>query len=396
MRVAIVGAGIGGLTAAAYLLRDRHEVVCYERVASLREVGAGLQMAPNGSRLLHRLGLRDALERVAVRPVMDEYRSTDGTVQATESLVGYEQRYGAPLYTIHRADLHDMLRSLIPASAIKLSTEFVGLDQSADAVTLRFADGSSAEADVVIGADGIRSRVRTLVSDDAPRFGGKYTFRCLCPIEKAGPPPPGGPKIVVTYAPTRSAVLYPISAGRFMNVAGVVPSSLELAESWTNVGRVEDILAAFEGWHEDLLRPIAAAERVLIRPLYDREPIERWGEGRFTLLGDAAHPMFPYAAQGAVQAIEDACVLALSLRGVDREAAADALRAYEKSRHERTAWLQRASAEVNETHDQVTAQIEGAGDGEAAQLEQKEDPEQRLLFGFDVETGEMWKPPAKG
>ncbi|XXX77618.1 FAD-dependent monooxygenase [Sorangium sp. So ce134] len=345
VRIAIIGGGIGGLTAAQVLLRAGHEVTCFEQAAELREVGAGIQVGPNASRVLHRLGLAEPLAKVAVQPVAFEIKRWD-TGKVLSAMPGNPEiarRYGAPYYTMHRADLHAVLREAVPDAAVRLGARCVGVTHGEREVIVRFADGSTHAADAVIGADGIRSQIRRSLADEAPRFSGHVSCRVLVPAAKvqalASPA-----TVRIWLGPGQHMVYYPVSAGSLLNLATAMPSRSPGAESWTREGRREDALARLAGWHEDLHAILSAADGTLELALYDRAALARPGEGRVTLLGDAAHPMLPFFAQGAAQAIEDAWVLGRCLEGVAPEGVASALRRYERARARRAAQLQRLSA----------------------------------------------------
>ncbi|XYH98792.1 FAD-dependent monooxygenase [Sorangium sp. So ce1128] len=345
VRIAIVGGGIGGLTAAQVLLRAGHEVTCFEQVAELREVGAGIQVGPNASRVLHRLGLAEPLAKVAVQPVTFEIKRWD-TGRVLSAMPGnpdVSRLYGAPYYTMHRADLHAALRAGVPDAALHLGARCVGVTHGAREVIVRFADGSTHAADAVIGADGLRSQIRRTIADDAPRFSGHVACRVLVPAARVLPLA-SPPAVRIWLGPGQHIVCYPVSGGSLLNLATAIPSRSPAAESWTREGRREDALARFAGWHEDLHTIMNAADETLQLALYDRAALARPGEGRVTLLGDAAHPMLPFFAQGAAQAIEDAWMLGRCLEGVTPEGVAGALRRYELARARRVAQLQRLSA----------------------------------------------------
>jgi salicylate hydroxylase len=344
LNVAVVGGGIGGLTAVLTLRRAGHEAVCFERAGELGEVGAGIQIGPNASRLLHRLGLSEALAAVAVEPARLQFRRWNSGALIKELVTGPEvtATYGAPHYTLHRADLHRVLADTIADGVVRPGLDCVGADQDDDGVNLRFADGTSHRADVVIGADGLGSQLRRLVSAGVPRFSGKAAWRVLVPAE-AVPDLAEPPTLRMWLGPGKHAVSYPVSAGRLLNLAAALPATIADTESWTREGPADELAAALDGWDPELQSIVAAAKTTLRLPLFDRPPLERPGAGRVTLLGDAAHPMLPFFAQGAAQAIEDAWVLARVLRNATRATAPDALRRYERARHARTATVQRRS-----------------------------------------------------
>jgi salicylate hydroxylase len=346
LRIAVIGGGIGGLAAAVALLREGHEVVCFERVATLREVGAGVQISPNAAAVLHRLGLAEAVERVAVRPSAVLFRRwDDGRVVGRHGCnPEAEQRFGAPYYTFHRADLHDVLRAAVPSSAIALGSRCVGVEQSADCVEVHFEDGARHTADVVVGADGFHSILRRRISADAPRFSGSCSFRGVVPATEV-PSAGEGATIDLWLGPNRSGAAYPVSSGRLVTFTAVAPMGVETVSEMVADGRPEEVIAAFAGWHEDFVAILRAAKRTVVLPLYDRAQLPRWVDGRVALLGDAAHPMLPFFAQGAAQAIEDALALAVGLRGAERDSVAEGLQRYEGLRRERTEEVRRRSAE---------------------------------------------------
>jgi salicylate hydroxylase len=374
-RIAIVGGGIGGLAAAAFLHRAGLPCTVYEQASELREVGAGVVVAPNAARLLRKLGALDELARRAVRLETGwEFRRwQDGTVLSWENLdTACEELYGEHTYAVHRADLLEVIRLAVPAGAVRLGKRVTQVDGTAggagtgstavaptagagdasgrDAgdpyrsgpVTLRFAGGESVEADIVIGADGIHSVVRRALAQAVPpTYSGLCAFRALVPAERA-PEFARRPAHVLWLGPDHHLVHYPVSAGRYVNLVAFAPAGGYTTESWTATATVEEFLAEFTGWDTRLTGLIEAAGTPGRWALLDRAPLPRWSEGCVTLLGDAAHPMFPFFAQGAAQAIEDGAVLARCLADGIADPAA-ALRAYEAERLPRASRLQEIS-----------------------------------------------------
>ncbi|MGW5410537.1 FAD-dependent monooxygenase [Actinomadura geliboluensis] len=345
-RIAIVGGGIGGLAAGAFLRREGITATVYEQASQLREVGAGLVAAPNMARLLRRLGVLDTFAARAVRlDVGWEFRRwRDGSVLSAEDLASAcERLYGEHTYTAHRADLLDVLRSAVPDDAVRLGKRCVELTMRAHGrPVLRFADGETVEPDVVIGADGIHSIVRGVITEAASAtYSGICAFRALVPSERA---PAFARRNAQTLwiGPDHHLVHYPVSAGRFVNLVAFAPAGDDAVESWTATATVEEFLHEFEGWDPRLTALIRAAGTPGRWALLDRPPLRRWTEGAVTLLGDAAHPMFPFFAQGAAQAIEDAAVLARCLAD-DPDDPPRALRRYERLRIPRTTRLQEVS-----------------------------------------------------
>ncbi|MEV7013212.1 FAD-dependent monooxygenase [Streptosporangium sp. NPDC051022] len=349
MRVAIIGGGLGGLATALLLRQAGIEAVVYEQAAELREVGAGIIVAPNMVRPLTRAGLGDRLADFAVRleAAWELRRWQDGRVLFSQRM-GAECRrlYGVDCYVAHRADLLAMLVEALPPDAVRLNRRLTGLRQDEREVELTFAGGqegaqeSTVLADVVVGADGIHSTVRpSIVTEAPPRFSGLCAYRCLVPADEA-PELMVRPVQTIWLGPGRHFVHYPISGGRLVNVVAIVPSEDWRLESWTADGRLEDLAREFETWDPVLGRLIGAAAGTKRWALYDRSPLERWTDGRITLLGDAAHAMLPFLGQGACQAIEDASVLARCLEEATPRTAAAALLRYEEIRRPRASQVQ--------------------------------------------------------
>lgn len=345
LRVAIIGGGIGGLSAALALLRQGFDVQVYEQAARFGEIGAGIQISPNASRLLYRYGLAAEMDRYGVRPRAVHQKRWDNAATLQRALLGpeVEARFGAPYFHFHRGDLAALLANAIPSERTHAGHRLVELDETGDRIVARFDNGASAEADLLIGADGIHSRVRHLVfGPERPRFTGCVAWRGLVPAERIA-------HLDIEVAshnwmgPGAHCVHYWVSAGRFMNVVCVVEHGAWTSESWTDKGRVEDVLALYEGWHPTVRGLISAFPETFIWALHDRLPLPRWSEGRVTLLGDACHPMLPMMAQGAAQAIEDGAALAALLKTMPDDVPA-ALRRYEAVRKPRATRLQEASA----------------------------------------------------
>jgi len=380
-RITIVGGGIGGLAAAAFLHRAGLESTVYEQAAQLTEIGAGVVVAPNAARLLRRLGVLDSLAARAVR--LDtgwEFRRwQDGTILSAEDLATRcEALYGEHTYTAHRADLLDAVSQAVPGAAVRLGKRCVRIDTSGDnrsgfhPVTLTFADGETVTADLVIGADGIHSMVRAALTEPAPAtYSGLCAFRALVPAEQA-PPFARRPAQTLWLGPDHHLVHYPVSKGTLINLVAFAPAGGYTTESWTATATVAEFRAEFEGWDRRLTDLIAAAGTPGRWALLDRAPLTSWGSGPVTLLGDAAHPMFPFFGQGAAQAIEDAASLANCLaaeflgKDTGKASTADAsaaLRRYEALRIPRTTRLQRVSharAHVNHLPDGAEQQARDA------------------------------------
>jgi salicylate hydroxylase len=345
MQVAIVGGGIGGLSAALQLLKVGFDVDIYEQAPQLSEIGAGIQISPNASRLLQRSGLKAAMDSVGVRPrAVHQRRWDDGrTLQCAPLGPEVEAAFGAPYYHFHRADLANLLAGALPQECLHVGHKLIGLEQKGARVIARFESGATAEADLLVGADGIHSRVRELVSGpEKPHFTGCVAWRGLVPAERVR-------HLGIEIAshswlgPGGHVVHYWVSGGRMMNVVCVVEQGDWEKESWTDKGEVADVLARFEGWHPMVRSLVGAFSETFVWALHDRSELPCWSDGRVTLLGDACHPMLPMMAQGAAQSIEDGAALAALLRALPGDVRG-ALARYEAVRKPRATKLQQASA----------------------------------------------------
>ena len=343
-RVAIVGGGIGGLAAALALDRRGIEVAVYEQAARISEIGAGITMSPNALKALRALGLEQAAVAIGYQAddsVIRSWRS--GRVITRQKRSGtIVERFGASFLTIHRADLLQIVAAAVPERVIHLGAECVGVVPDGGAAVARFADGREVEADIVIGADGIHSTVReSLFGPDAPHFTGCVCWRGLVPIE-ALPPGSRATEMTSWWGPHGHVVHYRVRRGELVNFVAHIDSDAWTEESWTRECDRAELMTTYARWNESLLRLFESSERYYKWALYDRDPLDSWGKGRASLLGDAAHPMLPYLGQGACMAIEDGCVLAdLVARTPDDPALA--LRDYERLRMPRTRQAQLGS-----------------------------------------------------
>jgi salicylate hydroxylase len=341
LRVAVVGAGIGGLSAAIALRRHGLHVDVYEQAAALGEVGVGMHLGSNGSRILHRWGLADRLSEVAVRPAALEVRTwQDGRVVNREPMgAAWAARFGSPYYTVRRTDLHRLLAEQVPAEHVHLDRRLVGFADDGRQVRLEFADGA-ATADVLVGADGIHSVVRQSLAAGgaAPTFSGTSAFRGVVPIAAV----PGLPveTMFIWAGPDSRLLCYPVDGGRGLTFVAIVADPAWTLESWSAAGDPGDLVRLFEAWNPDAKAVVAAVGETRRWALCDREPLPAWTIGRATLLGDAAHPMLPHHGQGASQAIEDAVALGHLL--ATRPAAA-ALADYDALRRPHTTRVQLGS-----------------------------------------------------
>lgn len=342
LSIAIVGGGLGGLAAALFLRKAGLDVSVFEKAEALQEVGAGIVVPPNMMRPLRKLGLAEKLASFAVRleAAWEFRRWLDGRVLFVQPMgEECERLYGEHCYVAHRADLRAMFWQALRDPLIRLDHRCVEVNQTEDEVqiTLTGSTGQTTRvtADVLIGADGIHSVIREAITpNSSARFSGLCAFRCLVPTDKV-PEMALRPVQTIWLGPGRHFVHYPISGGRLVNIVAVTPAGSWRTESWTAEGNISDLVREFQGWDERLNQLILSATETRRWAIYDRAPLQKWTQGRMTLLGDAAHAMVPFFAQGAAQAIEDAVVLADCLTSADRNSVATALRRYENIRRPR-------------------------------------------------------------
>lgn len=344
LRIIIVGAGIGGLTAALALRRAGFDPLVCEQTSKILPVGAGIQISPNAARLLIGLGLGDALSRVCLIPTALETKDwrSGRTIFSIPMGPRSIDAYGAPYWHVHRADLHAILLHAVGSEGIRLGVRCTDFTQEENGVRVDVDGGGSVHGDVLIGADGIHSVVRTIAfGPERPRFSGNMAFRGLIPAAKAHALGIER-KATVWWGPGKHVVHYFVSSGEQLNFVAVVPASTWREESWLIEGTRDEVVADLKGWHPTVQALIGGLDRVHKQALYDRDPLARWSQGRVTLLGDAAHAMLPFQAQGAAQAIEDALVLTrcLSKNAADPKAA---LLDYERIRLPRTSRVQEVS-----------------------------------------------------
>lgn len=337
MRIIVAGGGIGGLSAALALARAGFSVEVMEQADALREVGAGLQLSPNATKVLRALGVLDRVEAAASRPDALELRigRTGQRIFTIPMGARAEKRYGAPYLHVHRADFVAALRDAAEAAGAKvtLASRVAAFTREGKVVRVGLDSGEIVEAGLLIGADGMHSAVRRqMFGEDHPRFTGSVAWRCLAPA-KAGI---GLPEAAVVWAgPGRHAVTYRVRRGELINFVGVVEQSEWRDESWSEAGDKAELRELFRKWAKPVVAVIDAAGTPSRWGLFDRDPLERWTKGRVALLGDACHPMPPFQAQGAAMAVEDAFVLARCLTE-QPDQPENALRTYETLRKPRT------------------------------------------------------------
>ncbi|MCY1286212.1 Kynurenine 3-monooxygenase [compost metagenome] len=383
MRILITGAGIAGLTAAIALHRKGIEVTLLEQAAALTEIGAGIQIAANGTRVLRELGLEQALSQRGVMPLSYDTRDiVTGRLLYTSPL-GREgaERWGAPLYNVHRADLIDLLAAQLPAGMLRLGTRCTGFSQDAEGVSVQLASGEVLRGDALIGADGIHSPVRRqLVGEEDIQFSNILMWRALIPAERLHDldlQERGN----YWVGPGRTLITYWVRSRQLYSVLASVPVAEVHRESWTESGDIDDLRRSFSGLEPRAQRMMDQIDSAFVTGMYYRDPIERWSFGRVTLMGDAAHPMVPFLAQGACQGMEDAWTLASVLAGSDSAGIEAALVEYERRRRPRTTRVQSgARAMVKLVHESEPARMR-ARDGRWKGM-QRIDPMTAATWGF--------------
>ncbi len=389
-KIVIVGGGIGGLAAALSLLKRGLDVEVYEQAPELKEVGAGIQISSNGTRVLYALGLEDPLKRVQVLPSRRVIRhwSTGETWNWFDLGATTAQRYGTPHVMLHRGDLHSLLADAVRAQkpdAVKLGRRCATISTDGDHAEVRFEDGESVRAAYVIGADGIHSKVRAgLFGADRPEFTGCVAWRGLVPMEKL---PPHLQTMLGTnwLGPHGHVLHYPVRRGEIMNFISFVERDDWQVESWVTQGTRDELANDFRGWHPDVHEIISRIETPYKWALMVRGPMPRWSQGRVTLLGDACHPTLPFLGQGGVMAVEDGYVVAACLDKYFDDPAT-AFTRYEEIRRDRTATVVRKSHENRRSAFSPALANPGAVAAEVAREWQQERVRERMewLYAHDA------------
>ena len=388
MKVLIVGAGIGGLTAALAALRRGLDVEVYEQAPALKEVGAGLQLSANGTRVLYELGVGERLKALSCEVEGKEIRlwNTGEAWKAFDLGKVSLERYGYPYFTVYRPDLLEVLVSAIGRERIHLGSKCVGFTQDEHVVALELDGGGTVSGDCLIGADGVHSRVRQILfGRDQPQFTGIVVWRGIVPMEDL----PGHMRRMVGsnwVGPGAHVVHYPLRAGKVTNFVGALERSDWQVESWSARGTTEELAADFKGWHDDIQALIRNIPVPYKWALMTRPPMSRWTVGRVTLLGDACHSMVPFLAQGAVMAIEDGFILARAL-SASQDLPAGLLK-YEEARRDRARKaVEGSAANIGRFHHPALADPAQARDYVAREWAGQNVAERyEWLFRYDVTT----------
>ena len=359
--VVVVGGGIGGLFAANALIAQGLKVSVHEQAPALGEVGAGVFLTPNSVRQLQRVGLGPAVEKWGARVGPEShYFRHDGApiapVQVTDS-AGWNATFG-----MHRADLVAMLAGTLPGGVVHTGHRATGYEQIGNRGRVTFANGETAESDIVVAADGIHSELRqNVVPPSKPVFSGSVAYRGLVEHERIPHWP--ADRWLMWLGKGKHFLSFPVRAGKLINYVGFVPADAEMKESWLAAGDPDVLRAEFAGWDPRIAELLAQVKTTFRWALYDREPLPVWTKGRLTLLGDAAHPMLPHLGQGANQGIEDGMALATILGRADNASAPAALVAYERLRRERVAQVQLGARQNGMRYDSSYADL-GVRDAE--------------------------------
>lgn len=386
--IIIVGAGIGGLTTAACLQKSGYNVRVYEQASRLAEIGAGIQTSANAGLVLHDLGLQERLQRESNSPATWYTRLHDTGEIIKEIRLGnqHEQLHGAPYYLLHRADFHKMLVDKVRGhdpDSIVLGASAERFEETANDATVYFGNRTEATADLVIGADGIKSVLRSqIIGPEKPTYTGNAAWRAIVPANKL-PKDFIGNVSTTWVGPRKHAITYWLRGGALFNFVAAVETEDWQDESWTRKFPWEDMQADFESWHPLIQTVINACDKDACYrwALNSREPVNNWHTRRAVLIGDAAHPMLPFMAQGAAMAIEDAAILTRSLdSGDDLETS---LQIFQRNRFERTAKVTRGAVEMGrKNHLDTPAEIKASYSADSELISSRD----QWLFSYNPLT----------
>lgn len=373
MKIGIIGGGIGGTAAAYALLSKGHDVTIFEQAPAFGEVGAGVQMTPNAVKAIKGLGLYETFLESGFFPKAIVGRNWETARENFRIDLGaeFQAHYDAPYIHIHRADLLDLFAKQLPPERCRFGVKCTGVELTESGARAMFDDSSTFEADLIIGADGVRSVVRgALFGTGDLRWTGHQCYRALVPT--GGVVDYVNPDSTFWMGPNAHVVTYYVKGGEMVNIVAVTEASEWVDESWSTRASREDMLSDFAGWHPDLAELFANVEEVYNWGLFDRDPMGSWTKGAVTLLGDACHPMLPFLSQGAAMAIEDGYILGEAL-GLYPDNLTEALAAYEAERRPRTSKVQLEARERGRTYHLPTEEEMAARDAEYARRA-KEDP----------------------
>jgi salicylate hydroxylase/6-hydroxynicotinate 3-monooxygenase len=381
--IAIIGAGMGGLAAAAALRQRGIAVHIYEQAEKFLRIGAGIQMSSNAMKVHRMLGLEQRLRATAFQHRARRHRDFDtGAYESDYDMSAVERKFGTPHLLMHRGDLHAALASLIPDEIVHRAKRLTRFEQDETGVTMFFEDGTRARAAAMIGADGVHSVVRDqLFGPERPHYTGRIAYRSTFPAARLNGLELGD---VATkwWSPDRHIVIYYVTKQKDeVYFTTSVPSDEPEKESWSLKGDMEALRGLYAAFHPEVRQVLAACPESHKWPIFDRDPQESWGEGRVYLLGDACHPMTPYMAQGAATAIEDAAILARCLEDVDGPDWPAALKRYEATRKPRASRIQSLSNLNKRNWMRVDPDAPDAG------VKEKSDPD--WVYGYDASTAAL-------
>jgi salicylate hydroxylase len=389
-KVLIAGAGIGGLVAGLSLVQRGIEVEIFEQASELRELGAGVQLSANGTRVLIALDLERQMRAIACEPSGKEIRlySTGQTWRLFDLGASSRAMYGAPYWMVHRGDFHRVLLDAFNArapGALHLNSRCVGYDEDQDGVWLNLENGKRHRGNIVVGADGVHSEIRRQIGGGVkPFFTGLAAWRGLVPMERL---PANMRRDVGTnwVGPGGHVITYPVRHGELLNFVGIIERESWPVESWTERGTIEECIDCFAGWNAEIHTIIETLEVPYKWALLGRSPLDHFCTGRACVIGDAAHPTLPFLAQGANMAIEDGMMLARCLGHFEGP---EALRHYEESRIARTTSIVVKSAENAERfHNPALANAHGAADYVSREWQPERVRERyEWLFAYDPLT----------